>query len=71
MRQELYDDDDSEIYDQELSPTMQAQLERLEQNGVFRSELQMDSRSDRTRLRRQLEDFSEIRKMRREIDYLH
>jgi hypothetical protein len=71
MRKETFEDDDGEIYDQELSPMMQAQLERLEQNSLYRSDFQFDSRRDKHKLRRQIEDFSEVRKMRREIDYLH
>jgi hypothetical protein len=67
----MKDDDDYDYDDyDELSPTLAAQLAKLEHSHPIRSRSQESRHVRGTRLRRQLEDWQDSRRMRNEIDYL-
>lgn len=70
MSEQFYDDDDFEMDDLELSPAIRAQLQRYER-GALRAEQAAESRREKLRARRRIEDWAEQRQIRRDIDYLH
>jgi len=70
MSERTYNDDDFELDDPELSPAMQAQLERLERTG-YRGAHPFETKREKLKVRRDIEEWAEARKMRRDIDYLH
>jgi hypothetical protein len=63
-------DDDYDDYEEELSPTLAAQLERLAQNQSLKIEQSGLRQKARLKVRRQLEDWKDSRRIRDEIDYL-
>ena len=64
------DDYDYEDYEGALSPTVIAQLERFEHSHPLRSRSQEPGHVRSPRIRRQLEDWQDSRRIRSEIDYL-
>jgi hypothetical protein len=63
-------DDDYDDYEEELSPTLAAQLERLAQNQSLKIGQSGLRQKARLKVRRQLEDWKDSRRIRDEIDYL-
>ena len=66
------DDDDFDDYsEEEFSPSLLAQLERLEQSQQFRLSTRARKQQGQMRIRRHLEDLRDTRRMREDIDYLY
>lgn len=63
--------EDFDDFDEDLSPELNAQLERFEKSHNLRAQDQLYMRRQKLKLRRQLEDWSDSRRMRDELDYLH
>jgi hypothetical protein len=66
----MNDDDDYDEYEEELSPTLAAQLERLAQSQSLKIGQSGLRQKARLKVRRQLEDWNDSRRIRDEIDYL-
>jgi hypothetical protein len=70
MTQKVYLDDDFDEEEPDISPGLHAQLERIEQNQNFKFDKQHRLRQEKLRVRRQIEERAELRRMRDEVDYL-
>lgn len=70
MNRSLYADD-LDIDSEELSPDLQAQLDRFENTYSRREFERSKSRRRKLKLKRQLEDWQDARRMREDFDYLH
>jgi hypothetical protein len=64
------DDYDYDYDDDELSPALADQLARLEHSHPIRSRSQPPRHFRAPKVRRQLEDWQDSRRLRNEIDYL-
>ena len=62
--------DDYEQDEEELSPTLRAQLERLERNHDLTAGQSSNKQKAKLRTRRWLEDWKDSQRTRDEIDYL-
>lgn len=69
MSQEPLIDDFADM-DDELSESLLAQLENFEARHSLQADANGRRRSEKLRIRRQIEDWSDIRRRRDEIDYL-
>jgi hypothetical protein len=68
MNREVYLDD----YDEdELPAGLRAQLERLEAGSSHRLSRMQARQQRKLKVRRDIEDYSELRRMRADIDYLN
>lgn len=68
----MQDEDDFNDYsEEEFSPSLLAQLERLEQSQQFRLATRARKQQNQLRIRRHLEDLRDTRRMREDIDYLY
>ncbi|XOV84005.1 MAG: hypothetical protein ACFHXK_02585 [bacterium] len=63
--------DDFADTDDELSESLLAQLENFEARHCLQTEINGRRRNEKLRIRRQIEDWSDIRRRRDETDYLH
>ncbi|MEE4282399.1 MAG: hypothetical protein V2I41_10680 [Pseudomonadales bacterium] len=70
MSQEPLIDDYAEM-DDELSESLLAQLENFEARHSLQLDVSARRKNEKLRIRRQIEEWSDIRRRREETDYLH
>ena len=70
MSQEPLIDDFADM-DDELSESLLAQLENFEARHSLQLDLSGRRKNEKLRIRRQIEEWSDIRRRREETDYLH
>jgi hypothetical protein len=62
--------DDYDQDEEELSPALRAQLERLERSHDLTAGQSSNRRKAKLKARRQLEDWRDLKRIRDEFDYL-
>jgi len=70
MSQEPLIDDFAEM-DDELSESLLAQLENFEARHALQLDVTGRRKNEKLRIRRQIEEWSDLRRRREETDYLH
>jgi hypothetical protein len=70
MNQEPLIDDFAEM-DDELSESLLAQLENFEARHALQLDVTGRQKNEKLRIRRQIEEWSDLRRRREETDYLH
>jgi hypothetical protein len=67
----MNEDDFDDYQEEEFSPSLLAQLERLEQSQQLKLVARARKQQQQLRIRRQLEDLNDSRRLRDDIDYLN